>query len=76
MPKRTYLTLTLNSEGANLSEVAKVLEKIGFVPTKGSYDFVYEWEKENIPVEELIKLAERVQYVLKGKQVLFQITTP
>lgn len=57
MLKRTYLTLTFSSNGANLYE-REVLLNLGFTHTK-DYDFVY-------------KFAEKVQKALKGKKVCFK----
>lgn len=74
MSKRTYLTLTFNSEGATVSEISDSLLKLGFKSIKGQYDFVYVW-KRTPTVSELIKFAGKVQKALKNKKVLFQMIT-
>ena len=48
---------------------------MGFKATKGNYDFVYEWNRENVDVEELIVFADRVHSALKGHKVYFKIET-
>lgn len=40
---KTYLTLWFSSEGANPTSVVMRLQEIGFKPTKGKHDFVYDW---------------------------------
>ncbi|MGI0053225.1 MAG: hypothetical protein ACREC5_05165 [Thermoplasmata archaeon] len=69
---RTYLLVTLDSEGASSSEVADVLESMGFRPHQGGYDFVYEWGRD-ASVAESLKFADRVQAALRGKSVFFRI---
>ena len=46
MGMKTYLTVTFNSEGAKPSEIVDRLCMIGFRPTQGTYDFIYEWDKK------------------------------
>ncbi|MHB8352620.1 MAG: hypothetical protein ACYDFT_08055 [Thermoplasmata archaeon] len=69
---RTYLLVTLDSEGASSSEVADVLESMGFRPHQGGYDFVYEWGRD-ASVSESLQFADRVQAALHGKSVYFRI---
>jgi len=70
----TYLTLTFNSDGGKPSEVAQRLQSLGFVPTTGNYDFMYEWRKEAV-VGEAVDLADQVHLTLKGMLVLYKIET-
>jgi len=70
----SYLTVTFSTEGARPSEVANLLQDIGFRPTKGNYDFVYEWDK-SARVEDALWLADKVQVALRGTHVLFKIET-
>ena len=69
---KTYLLLQLDSEGAPYSEVAEVLESIGFRPQQPGYDFVYEWPGP-ATVRDSLLLADRIQGALKGKRVYFRI---
>ncbi len=71
---KTYLLLQLDSEGSPLSEVADVLEDIGFRPHQSGYDFVYDWARP-ASVRESLEFADRVQAALKGKRVYFRIET-
>jgi hypothetical protein len=64
-----------NSEGALPSEVKDSLLNLGFKVTKGNYDFVYEWGKEAIDVEELVFFADKVHTALKHNKVFFNIET-
>jgi len=69
---KTFLLLQLDSEGAPLSEVAEVLEDLGFRPHSGGYDFVYDWARE-ATVRESLQFADRIQAALRGKRVYFRI---
>ncbi len=70
----SYLTVTFNSEGSMPSEIVTRLQNIGFKPTKGNYDFIYEWDG-GAKVEDAIWLADKVHQTLKGMNVQFQIDT-
>lgn len=70
---KTYLTIMFNSEGSSPSEVKDQLLNMGFKAAKGNYDFVYEWDKETIEVEELVWFADKVHTVLKNHKVYFTI---
>ena len=72
---KTYLTIMFNSEGSNPSEVKNQLMNLGFKAAKGSYDFLYEWDKEEVTVEELVWFADKVHTSLKSYNVLFSIET-
>ena len=70
---KTYLTLMFNSEGSAPSEVKDQLLNMGFKATTGNYDFIYEWDKESVEVEELVWFADKVHTVLKNHKVYFTI---
>lgn len=72
---KTYLTILVNSEGSSPSEIKSALLNMGFTATKGNYDFVYEWNKKSVDVEELIWFADKVHAALKGHEVYFMIET-
>lgn len=74
MSMLSYLTVTFSTEGARPSEVAAVLQSLGFEPTTGNYDFVYRWDR-NAKVEDALWLADKVQAALRGMSVLFKIET-
>jgi hypothetical protein len=70
----TYLTVTFNSDGAKPSDVVQRLHSLGFVPTTGNYDFMYEWG-EKAGIMEAVDLADQVHLTLKGMKVLYKIET-
>lgn len=70
----TYLTVTFNSDGAMPSKVVQRLQALGFAPTTGNFDFMYEWDRE-ARVEETVDLADQVHYTLKGTGALYKIET-
>jgi hypothetical protein len=74
---RTYLLLYLDSEGGRYSEVAEVLEDLGFRPhEEGGYDFVYDWGREPT-VAESLEFADRVQAAIHGTGTYFRLeSTP
>jgi hypothetical protein len=69
---QTFLLLQLSSEGAPYSEVAEVLESLGFRPETDGYDFVYDWGRP-ATVRETLELADRIQAALKGSKVSFRV---
>ena len=69
---KTFLLLQLDSEGAPYSEVAAVLEDLGFRPETEGYDFVYDWGRP-ASVAESLSFADRIQESLRGKRVNFRI---
>lgn len=70
----TYLSITFSSEGSRPSDVVNRLVAIGFQPTKGNFDFTYEWDKK-ARVEDAIWLADKVYETLKGMGVRFRTET-
>ena len=72
---KTYITIMFNSEGSSPSEVKDQLLNLGFKATKGNYDFVYDWNKENIEVEELVWFADKIHSALQNHKVYFTIET-
>ncbi len=71
---KTYLSIIFSSEGAPPSEVKSRLFELGFKAVKGSYDFVYEWERDP-DVDTLLWFADKVQVALKGTDVMFSLET-
>lgn len=69
---KTFLLLQFDSEGAPFSEVAEVLEDLGFEAHQGGYDFVYDWGRP-ATVRESLEFADRIQAALKGTRVGFRI---
>lgn len=70
----THLALWFGSEGAAPTSIVMRLQEIGFKPTKGKYDFVYDW-KRRIALKEVFKLGDTVSKTLKGSKVLYKLVT-
>lgn len=70
----TYLRVTFDSEGAKPSEIADRLHAIGFQPTQGNYDFVYDW-KGAASAEQILDLSDELTRRLRGYGVRFEVET-
>lgn len=70
----TYLRVTFSSEGSKPSEIAERLHSLGFKPTQGNYDFVYDWKGE-AALDDAMDLADQLTQSLKGYHVLFEMET-
>ncbi len=70
----SYLRVAFSSEGSKPSEVADKLHSLGFRPTQGNYDFVYDW-KAPVSLEEAMDLADQVARSLRGFRILFEMET-
>ncbi len=70
----TYARVTFDSEGGAPSEVADRLRAVGFVPTHGNYDFVYDW-KGSATQEQVFDLADELTRQLRGYRVRFELET-
>jgi hypothetical protein len=69
---KTFLLVQLDSEGAAFSEIAAILEDLGFRPESEGYDFVYDWGRP-VAVSESLAFADRIQEALRGSRVRFRI---
>jgi hypothetical protein len=70
----SYLRVTFSSEGSPPSLVADRLLALGFHPTQGNYDFLYDWRGE-ASLDEIGALADRITESLRGHRVLFEMET-
>ena len=66
--------MMFSTEGSKPSEVVDRLYNIGFKPTTGNYDFVYEWDKETT-LNETIFFADKIHELLKDMGVTFRLET-
>jgi hypothetical protein len=66
---RTNVSIIVSSEGGLMSEVVKRFRELGFKPTLGMHDFVYEWEETKVTPEKVIDLIDKVQIKLKGMEI-------
>ncbi len=71
---KTYIRLTFNSEGAKPSEIVDRLCMLGFQPTQGHQDLVYEWDR-NATVKDAIWFADKIHMVLEGLNVFYELET-
>jgi len=73
-PMNTYIKLLFNSEGAKPSDVVDRLCMLGFRPTQGHYDLVYEWDR-TATVQDAIWFGDKIHAVLQGLNVNYEIET-
>jgi hypothetical protein len=71
---KTYLIVWFNSNGAKPSDVTERLLSMGFRPIEGQHDYVYDWGTTP-DVNDVLKIGDQVQNVLKGSGVLFKLET-
>ena len=74
VPMQTFIRLTFSSEGAKPSEIIDRLCMLGFKPTHGHQDLVYEWDRR-ATVQDAIWFADKVHAVLEGMNVSFELET-
>jgi hypothetical protein len=72
---KTNVSIIISSEGGLMSEVAKRFRELGFKPTLGMHDFVYEWEETKVTSENVINLIDKVQKKLKDTNVGLHFVT-
>jgi len=72
---RTNVSIIVSSEGGLMSEIAKRFGELGFKPTLGMHDFVYEWKETSMTSEKVIELIDKVQKKLKGMNVGLHFVT-
>lgn len=71
---KTFIRLTFNSDGGKPSDIVDRLCMLGFKPTKGHQDLVYEWDR-NATVDDAIWFADNVHTVLEGLSVFYELET-
>ena len=71
---KTYLTLWFSSEGKSPTSVVVRLQEIGFKPTRGEHDFVFDWGHDT-ELKDLFKLGDTVHKTLKGSKVFYRLET-
>ena len=72
---RTFVVVTLSSEGASATQVTNKLMDLGFKTMLGSHDFVYYWDEDDVTPENVIQFVDKVQTELKGMNVFLQFAT-
>jgi hypothetical protein len=71
---RTYLVIYFGTKKVKPSEVAKMVEGLGFKTKFGSVDFTYSWENKPTK-EQVLELADKVNEKLKDSGVIFNLDT-
>ncbi|MHA2406979.1 MAG: hypothetical protein ACXACA_01230 [Candidatus Ranarchaeia archaeon] len=71
---KTYLMIWHSSEGGSPTEVHDRLVSMGFKPVKGTYDYVYEWNRMS-SIHQILEIGNAVHATLKGQKVLFKLET-
>ncbi|HEQ79134.1 MAG TPA: hypothetical protein ENN76_02580 [Euryarchaeota archaeon] len=72
---RTFVTVTVSSEGEKASRVLDKFKELGFKTSLGNHDFYYEWNKKEVSPQNVIDLVDRVQDSLKGMNVRMHFVT-
>lgn len=71
---RSHLSITVSPDGARPSQLADRLADLGFVPTHGAHDFVYDWPDDS-DIDSVLDFADRVHATLLGTGALFEMET-
>jgi len=71
---KTRLSLWFNSEGKAPTSVIMKLQGMGFTPSRGKHDFVYDW-RQAVGIKEIARLGDAVHKTLKGSKVLYKLET-
>ena len=74
MAWKTYLIMYIGTEGKKPTEIAKVLEKLGFETTFGPVDFIYNWSKRPTKAE-VLGLGDKLVNALGGSGSVFNLDT-
>ena len=72
---RTYVRMVFSSEGIDPKTIVPIMAEVGFEPSLGIHDFVYEWGKKHAKLDDVFDLAARLHSRLKGVNVQYEITT-
>ena len=73
---KTYVSISFSSESAPASEIMQTLLDMGFEPTLGTHDLVYDWgDDEDMTPATAINFLDRTQKKLKGMNVLLHFET-
>lgn len=72
---KTYVNITISSEGAKVSNVVQKMRDLGFEAQLGTHDFVYQWKGKDVTPLEVIDFIDRIQTSLRGDHVLLHFTT-
>lgn len=71
---KTYVEILHSADGANASDIFKILTELGLQSSFGQTDFVFCWKK-NVPLPEVLKFLDRVLFKLKGTGAIVKFST-
>ena len=74
MTFKTYLVVYFGTNGIGPSEIARLIEGLGFKTLFGPYDFAHPWNREPSK-SEILALGDRVQTALQGTGSVFNLDT-
>lgn len=74
MAWQTYLVMYFGTETKKPSEVAKEIEKLGFVTAIGPVDFIYTW-KSKPTKEQILALGDKISEALEFSGAVFNLDT-
>ena len=72
---RTYVTLTVSSEGEPASKVISKFDELGFKTSLGNHDFYYDWKEKMVTPQMVVDLVDKTQANLKGMNVSLHFVT-
>ena len=72
---KTYVTVSVSSDGGLASEITEILIDMGFNTTIGGHDFVYDWGSGDVTADQVIAFVDKVQGKLRGKNVRLHFDT-
>ena len=70
----TYVDVYFSVDGEKASLIHQKILSLGFKPTIGEHDFIYNW-KGIVNIEEEINFIDNIQSKLKGTGVFLKFTT-
>jgi hypothetical protein len=70
---KTYLKIQFHSEGARPSEVIKKLDKLGWKPIRGEYDFVMEAGLGEGVGQSFKDMIDKLHETLQGTDVRYSL---
>ena len=71
---KTYVEVYVSTEGEKASVLTHKLGDMGFEPSFGEHDFVYDW-KESVSMNEVLEFVDKVQGKLSGCKAILKFTT-
>ena len=71
---KTYVEVYVSTEGEKASVLSQKFKDMGFEPSFGEHDFVYEW-KDDATMNDVLYFVDKVQSKLSGSNAILKFTT-